>query len=392
MKRALLLAALALVAYSCAAAQAQVRGNTLNPTELSPVVLRPQIAQVPPPGPIPTDVTPIGLGQERELLRPGLAFRVFQKLPERLWFNVTTEVTQRLETNVFFTNQNRYDDYVFRVLPNVSLGYNILERTSVYCNYFVIKDVYAKHGNRLTFPTTQSLALGFRQEVPMGRRTSMQLDFQARELWQTAHLHQADLIPGITLTHIARPDTVLFGNVQLQMRGGEYFVAPTREIDPFYTLGFVYRKGQWVFSATDTFVTNFRSPPFNGSIPRQSNVSMIADFELSHPISKKIPATVAFLRAEPIWNWESNGVPGLSGFDFRFFSGIRIAFGKPSYLAAMNKLRQQLLESEDVSDPKAKTTSMSAPAAPSPDPQPKSPTACDPSSSLSSAAPEDTYK
>jgi hypothetical protein len=337
-RRALLLVALAMVAQVFSGAQAQV--------ELPPVTLHTQIAQVPPPGPLPTDVTPIGLGQEQDLLRPGLAFRAFQKLPERLWFNVSTEVSQRLETNVFFTNSNRYDDYVFRVLPNVSLGYNVLERTSIYCNYFVIKDVYAKHGNRLTFPTTQSLSLGFRQEVPMGRKTSMQLDFQARELWQTAHLHQADLIPGITITHIARPDTVLFGNVQLQMRGAEYFVAPTREIDPFYTLGAVYRKGQWVFSATDTFITNFRSPPFHGSIPPQGNVSMIADFELSHPLSKRIPGTVGFLRAEPIWNWKSNNVPGLSGFDFRFFSGIRIAFGKPSYAAAINKLREQLLESE----------------------------------------------
>jgi hypothetical protein len=353
-KQGLLPAALALVALL----QPASYGQTQSPVELPPVMLRPtQIAQASVPlGPLPTDVTPIGLGQERELLRPGLAFRIFQKMPERLWFNVTTEVSQRLETNVFFTNGNRYDDYVFRVLPNISVGYNVLDRTSIYCNYFVIKDVYTKHGNELTFPTTQSLSLGLRQDVPLGRKTSLQLDFQARELWQTAHLHQADFLPGITVTHIARPDTVLFGNMQLQLRGREYFVAPTREIDPFYTVGAVYRKGQWVFSATDTFITNFRSPPFHNSVPRQGNVSMIADFELSHPISKKLPGVVGFLRAEPIWNWRSNNTPGLSGFDFRFFSGLRLAFGKPSYVAAINKLREQLLESENVVDPKSPKT------------------------------------
>jgi len=312
-------------------------------SELAPV----QIADVSGvTGAIPTDVTPSSLGREREYVSPGLAFRIFQKLPERLWFNSTTEVTQRLETNVFFTARHNVADYVFRVLPNVTVGYNVLGNTSIYCNYFVIKDVYADNKRQLTFPTTQSLLLGFRQDIPIARRTTGQLDFQARELWQTSHLHQADLIPGFTLTHVLRPNIVLFGNVLLQMRGRNYFVAPTRELDPFYSVGAVVRRGSWTFSATDTYVTNFRSPPFHGSVPHHGNVSMIGDFEVSHPIHRNMQGLVWFIRAEPIWNWASARLPGLSGFDFRLFGGLRLALSKPSLAATVTKLRQQLIESE----------------------------------------------
>lgn len=341
---------LSLLLAICALSSSQAvyaQGTPAPGTQLAPIRLAAtQIAQVPPPTMIPTDVTPFGLTEERGgLLSPDLKFNILQRLPERLWYNVNTEVTNRLETNVFFTKRNHREDYVFRVLPNITLGYNVLKRTSIYCNYFVIKDVFAYHTS-LTFPTTMSLSLGFRQDIPLGRKTSAQIDFQARELWQTSHLRQADLIPSISLTHFLNPKTVLFANVLLQMRGREYFVAPTRELDPFYTVGGLYRMGQWTFVASNTFVTNYRSPPFTGSIPAQGNFSMISDYEISHPIAKKTPWAVAFVRAEPVWNWNSNNAPGLSGFDFRLFGGLRVAFAKQAYTAAIEELREQLLESE----------------------------------------------
>jgi len=323
----------------------------------SPLFTQPRllaVTGVPPSGAIPTDVTPSPLGQEREYVTPGPVFRLFQRLPSRLWFSSVTEVTQRLETNVFFTSRNPKRDYVFRVLPNVILGYNVRDNTSVYCNYFVIKDVYADH-SVLTFPTTQSLSLGLRQNFSLPKRFGLQLDFQSRELWQTSHLHQADLLPGVTLTYVPWAQTVMFGNVQLQLRGREYFVAPTREIDPFYSVGVLHRRGQWTFSAVDTFVTNFRSPPFHGSIPTQGNVSMIADFEVARTVNKKHPALQWFVRAEPIWNWDSKRTPGLSGFDFRLFGGLRLSLEKPSLAYSVNRLRQQLMESEGIKEDNSKS-------------------------------------
>jgi len=234
----------------------------------------------------PTDVTHVGITREQELLRPGFTYYLFQKLPNNLWFNITAEESQRFESNVFFTKNNPKRDYVFRSMPNISLGYEGWKKINIYCNYFVIKDVFVGH-HQLTFPTTQSLSWGLRRDFTINERTSFQLDWQARELWQSTNLHQFDFLPGMTLTRFLGAHTVLFFNSILQLRGGQYFEAPTREIDPFYTLGLIYTKGQWMFSNVGTFVTNFRHPPFNDAIPPVSNNSIIYDFEVSHPVPNK---------------------------------------------------------------------------------------------------------
>ncbi len=267
-------------------------------------------------------------------------------LPERLWFNITTEVSQRLDTNVLFTYSNPKADYAFRAMPNISVGYNILKNTSIYCNYFVIKDVFARDYNNITFPTTQSLSWGIQHNQVLGRKTTLQYNFQARELWQASNLHQFDFIPGATLTRVINPNNVFWFSTLLQLRGGDYFVAPTREIDPFYTIGYMHQYGMWTLIINDTLVTNFRHPPFNDAIPRQSNMSMIADIEVDHPVSKKFPSLLAFIRAEPIWNWDSQKAPGISGFDFRFYGGLRLSISKPSYYATMDDMRKQLIESK----------------------------------------------
>jgi hypothetical protein len=301
-----------------------------------------------PPTMIPTDITPSALGQKNELSYSPLRFKLFSMLPERLWFDVSNEVSQRVETNVFFTETDKKADYVFRELPNVSLGYNLFNHTSIYCNYFVIKDVFAVH-NILTPPTTQSVALGFRHDIMLGSKTNIQLDFQSRELWQARNLRQADLLPNISVSRLLPHNVLLFGSALLQLRGNDYFTGANREIDPFFTLGAIYRRGNWSFSASTTYVNNFRRHAT--AIPPQSNQTIISDYEISRPINKKFPGFVYFVRAEPIWNWGAHGTPGLSGFDFRCFGGIRMAFSKPAFNSDINKLHDQILEEENSAKP-----------------------------------------
>jgi hypothetical protein len=174
----------------------------------------------------------------------------------------------------------------------------------------------------------------------------MQFDLQARQLWQTTKLNQADLLPSLNVTASVNPNLIAFASTLLQMRSRYYFEGATRELDPFYSLGFLWRRGKWIFSASNTFVTNFRSPPFHGSVPRQGNVSMISDYEISRPIST-IPGLVSFVRAEPVWNWDSHNTPGLSGFDIRVFGGLRLAFGKPSYTGTIEQIRDQIKKLEE---------------------------------------------
>jgi len=307
------------------------------------------VAQTVPPQFIPTDITPFTIAPERNKFSPNYKFRLFQVLPERLWFNFTTEVSQRLDTNALFTYSRPKADYAFRVLPDLTVGYELFKNTSIYADYFVIKDVFARNYSGINFfPTTQSVSLGIRHVKQFSEKTNLQCDFQARELWQTTHLHQFDFLPSITLTHVFTPHHIVFASTLLQLRGGNYFVAPTREIDPFYTIGYIYRRGQWTFVANDTLVTNFRRPPFNDAIPNQSNMSMIADLELNHPVCKKFAGLLAFVRAEPVWNWDSNKVAGISGFDFRLYGGLRLSMNKPSYYGAIDNLHKKVMSHDQL--------------------------------------------
>ncbi len=346
--------ALALFALSnqCALAQSFSGSFQNNNTDAS-VFRNPLIAQsgsatangVPSPNILPTDVTPIIFSGERRSRNRDLQFALMKKLPERLWFNSVTEISQRYESNPLFDRRHAVGDYVFRTLPNVTIGHTVFRRGSIYANYFVIKDVFARQ-HRLTFPTFQSVSLGYRHDVPIGNRVNMQFDLQARQLWQTTKLNQADLLPSLNVTASVNPNLIAFASTLLQMRSRYYFEGATRELDPFYSLGFLWRRGKWIFSASNTFVTNFRSPPFHGSVPRQGNVSMISDYEISRPIST-IPGLVSFVRAEPVWNWDSHNTPGLSGFDIRVFGGLRLAFGKPSYTGTIEQIRDQIKKLEE---------------------------------------------
>ncbi len=294
---------------------------------------------------LPTDVNPPPANLEKNLVAPPWRFRLFQKIPARLWFNATTEEDQRLETNVYQTHGHFRADYVFRTLPNVTVGYNVLPHGSIYCNYFVIKDLFARNNPQLGPPTTQSVSLGLRHDWDLSPRDNLQFDIQARELWIQSHIRQADLLPALNLSHVISPSCVSFFGALIQLRSNYYFQGSTREIDPFYSGGFAYRKGDWVFVASDTLDTNFRRQ--NALIPVGS-CTMVADFELFRPVNYKlIPGLVFFMRLEPIWNWSCHKIPGQSGTDIRMYSGFRMSMTKPAYHQTMDTLRKQIMEAEE---------------------------------------------
>lgn len=341
---------------------------------------------------IPTDTLPLPTVQNRLSFAENLQLRILQKLPSRLYFNSTVEVSGRYETNPFqfpkkealirqlpppnqfrllnaFQQAQIYDiiglasndDVVFRVLPNVTVGWTLTPHTRLYGNYFMIRDQLARNVRLNT--VIHSIGMGLQQDIPITSRGNIQAEIQWRELYQ---LHQAcvfDYLPGLTASYVLTPRMVLFANALLQLRGKRPFQAPTKEIDPFYTWGALYQRNGWSFSASTTFVQNFRQPfRRNATIP-VNNYSFISDFEISRRVIKQLPGLQAFVRAEPIWNFHSGNRPGLSGMDFRFFWGLRMAMAKPALTSALEQLRQQLEEQE--SEPPAPNSPKKEPAKPS---------------------------
>lgn len=324
---------------------------------------------------LPTDVLPLPAVQNRLTFAENMQLRILQKLPSRFYFSSSVETSFRYETNPFQFPKKRdferqlppppiqaligpqnqqairnvlklvnSEDNVFRVLPNVTAGFTLTPHTRVFGNYFMIRDSLFKNIRLNT--VIHSYAWGIQQDIPLGSRGNLQAEVQARELNQM-HQHSVfDFLPALTASYVATPRTVLFANALLQLRGRKYFQAPTRELDPFYTVGGLYQKNGWSFSVSSTFVQNFRSQFRHRATIPVNNYAIISDFEIARRISRQLPGLQAFVRAEPIWNMEAHNRPGLSGMDFRLFYGLRMAVTKPSLTAGLMQLKQQIEEQE----------------------------------------------
>lgn len=325
---------------------------------------------------LPTDVVPLPAAEQRMNMGENLQLRMLQRLPARFYFNISCETSFRDETNPFqFPNYRNYinrflppppqfrqlpllqqindlhqaskadiNNVVFRVLPNVSLGWTLTPRTRFYGNFFMIRDSLMHSVSLNT--NIYSVAYGIQQDIPITRKGNLQADFQVRSLYQLAQKPVYDFLPGLTYSYILTPRTVVFANTLLQLRGNGYYQSPTRELDPFYTFGTLYQRGAWAYSANGTFVQNFREMFGRNAAVRQDNYSWILDFEIAKRMFKQIPGVQAFVRAEPIYNFHSKDTPGLAGMDFRIFFGVRAAAGKPPLTAALQQIREQLEEQE----------------------------------------------
>ena len=244
-------------------------------------------------------------------------------------------------------------DVAYRVIPNVTAGWMLTPRLKAFCNYFFIRDTFLGRDHALS-STSHSVAGGLHHDLPFAKRFTLSSDVQARELIVIDQPTIFDFLPSLTLSCALSPRTSVFANTLLQLRGRNYFRAPTKEIDPFYTLGISHQVGQWSITSSCLFVTNYRSG-FLGknSEIQQDPFAFIADTEISRPLSKRFPSLRGFARAEHIWNIHTNNSPGTSGYDFRLFWGTKMAVGKPSEYPFIDEIRRQL---------KAKEATASAPA------------------------------
>jgi hypothetical protein len=272
---------------------------------------------------LPIDLTPVRLPER------GAAFGGFQgaalyHLPAKMFFNANVENSLRLETNVFQTERRQRQDMIYRVLPNVTLGYALTPKTRVATNYFFLRDQYTKYNNQLS---RNIHSIGFRidHDIQLSEKTTLTPGFFARELFITNSDELNDLLPQALLTHRVGDRGILYSSVigQIRFRNllGRY-----QEFDQFYTVGGVWRSRPWTYVADATFITNFGKKALRGA---GNNQNIILTLEAGRQIHPKLPLT-AFVRCEPIFNIGSSTTTGFAGFNFRVFGGIRAEVSKPA--------------------------------------------------------------
>ncbi len=275
----------------------------------------------------PTDLTPVRL-PERGGAFGNLQTEMLYRLPARLFFNLNVENTIRLETNIFQTLTQPQADLIYRVLPNVTLGYALNKQTRLACNYFFLRDQYARFANLMS---RNFHSIGFRldRDIPVTDRTVATTGIFLRELitqrQDGTSQELSDIIPTLVVVRQTGRRGVIYASVLGQFRF-QNVLERWQEGDQFYSLGGVYRKGRWLARADHTLVTNFGKKALRGG---SNNQIFILTYELARQVHPRLPLAV-FVRAEPIFNMGANNSPGFAGVNFRIFGGIRLEMNKPA--------------------------------------------------------------
>lgn len=282
---------------------------------------------------VPIDLTPVRLPE-----RPG-TFNNFEnfkagalyKLPGRVFLNASVENSLRFEVNTFQTNRHYLSDMIYRVLPNVTLGYALTKKTRVSANYFFFRDQYDLRDTRLS-RNIHSVGGQIQHDWNPTPKTTITAGLFPRALFiSTANAPSVqfyDIIPSIAVAKRVKTASVIYGSVMGQIRFRDPF-SNFQEGDQFYSFGGAGRFGKnlnWNYLLDTTLVTNF-----GNSNLRQgpNNQVIIVTGELGRRIHPRLPLT-AFVRAEPIFNMGANKSPGYAGFNFRIFGGIRADIAKPA--------------------------------------------------------------
>ncbi len=244
------------------------------------------------------------------------------KLPAKFFFYSSTENSLRYESNVFQTLHNNRGDMIYRVLPNVTMGYALTSRTRVSANYFFLRDQYTRDNHTLS-RNFNSIGLQIQHDVPINERTTLTAGFMGRQLLISRGQPLSDLLPSVQLTRRVGMRGVVYGGVLGQIRFRNT-LGLFQEGDQFYSLGGMYRTARWLFLWDNTFITNFGNRRLRFG---PNNQNMIMTLEADYRVHPKLPL-VAFVRAQPIFNIGADEATGVAGFNFRIFGGLRIDLNK----------------------------------------------------------------
>ncbi len=278
---------------------------------------------------VPIDLTPVRLPERTSAFNGLDSFKsqALYKLPGRVFFNASVENSLRFEANTFQTNRHYLSDMVYRVLPNVTLGYALDKKTRVSANYFFFRDQYTLRNNALS-RNIHSIGGRIDRDVKINDKTTATFGLMPRVLFiNTVNAPSVlfnDLIPSAVISRRVGQSGVIYGSVMGQVRW-HGIASGFQEFDQFYSFGGAWRKGPWNFLVDNTLVTNFGNRRLRFG---PNNQVIVTTLEAGRRIHPRLPIT-AFVRAEPIFNMGANTTPGYSGFNFRIFGGLRAEIAKP---------------------------------------------------------------
>jgi len=276
------------------------------------------------------DLTPVSLPRRTpEFNRmDGFKYNMLYALPGRMFFSAVVDNSLRAETNVFQTKNRNRTDMIYRVLPNVTLGYALTRSTRVSANYFFLRDQYTKY--QQLDRNFHSVGFQVDQDLYNKNRWTATLGFMGRALFTTPDQFSDqffnDLLPSLTVTRQVGYSGVLYGAVLGQIRFRE-MLSQFQEGDQFYSFGGVYRKRRWNFLGDFTLNNNFGNSNLRQG---ENNQVIILTEEIAYRLPKiKLPVD-AYVRCQQIFNMGASNSPGYAGVNTRVFGGIRASIAKPA--------------------------------------------------------------
>lgn len=296
----------------------------------SPVVLpntaHQLLAEGAPEPPQQFDLTPVRLPERGSAFAPMQNFKTsaLYYLPAKMFLDVSVENSLRLETNVLQRRNRERQDAVYRVLPNVTLGYSFNRTTRLSTNFFYFRDQY--FNNSRISRDIASIGIQGAHDFVLTPKTTLTTSFFARQLYISQSHNLLDLIPGATVFHRVGRSGGVYGSVLGQLRWSG-FLKDWQEGDQFYSVGALYRTPNWTLVWDNTLIDNFGRPGLRGGVA--TNHQIIMSMEAARKVSSRLPL-VAFVRAQPIFNIGQEMRQGYAGFNFRIFGGIRAEISKPA--------------------------------------------------------------
>ncbi len=278
----------------------------------------------------PLDLTPVSLPRRAPAFDRFDQFKAgaLYRLPSKIFFSAVVDNSVRLETNVFQTNSRNSSDLVYRVLPNITVGYALTKQTRVACNYFLLRDQYTEF-NRPLSRTLQSVGFRVDHDVPLRNNANLSFGLFSRALFSSLDYIDDppflnDILPSVTLTKQYGRRTIAYASCLGQIRFRR-MLSRYQEFDQFYSGGVVYRKGGWTFLGDGTLASNFGRPIYRGG---PNNQVVILTQELARKIHHSVPIQT-FIRSQEIFNIGAPAAPGFAGFNYRIFGGLRVSVSKP---------------------------------------------------------------